>query len=54
MMSKVNVDEDDDQLFGPSQTPLKHYAKAVEYEDYRNQSTNENDDITMISFWSED
>ena len=36
MMSKKNVDEDDDQLFGPSLTALKHYAKAVVYEDYRN------------------
>ena len=54
MMSKKNVDEDDDQLFGPSLTALKHYAKAVVYEDYRNQFTNENDDITMISLWTED
>ena len=53
-MSKVNEDEDDEQLFGPSQNNLKHYANAVEYKDDRNLNANENDDITMISLWSED
>ena len=52
-MSKVNEDDSDDQLFGVSQTALKHYANAVEYEDYRNLERDSND-VTLISLWSED
>ena len=53
-MKKVNEDEDDDLLFGPSINNSNHYADSVEYEDDRSLKTNENDDITMISLWSED
>ena len=53
-MTKVNEDEDDEQLFVPSINNSNHYADSVEYEDERSLKTNESDDITLISLWSED